>query len=90
MPIEIEEGSSLLKSVTRIAVNAKGDKIAGSCGRVMKKFLPFMSGIYTTAPGLMPQAKEEIIFSMLMKITTHTSRTKDVVTKKISQILLHS
>jgi tricorn protease-like protein len=28
MPVEIEEGSSLLKSVTRIAVNAKGDKIA--------------------------------------------------------------
>jgi hypothetical protein len=28
MPVEIEEGSNLLKSVTRIAVNAKGDKIA--------------------------------------------------------------
>jgi hypothetical protein len=24
----------------------------------MKKFLPFMTGVYTTAPGLMPQAKE--------------------------------
>ena len=28
MPVDIEQGSDLLKSITRIAINAKGDKIA--------------------------------------------------------------